>query len=73
VSTESQRFLDLHLEQVMFRFVGDIHLGDVGSLYRQKQQRDALCAILKMNVNQGPTVLGLAYFVIKVLRGSCRA
>jgi hypothetical protein len=35
-----------------FRLVVDIHLWDVGSLYREKQQRDAPCGILKMSVNQ---------------------
>jgi hypothetical protein len=57
----------------MFRLVADIHLFDIGSLYWQKQQRNAPCSILKMSVNGASTVLGLAYFVIKASRGFSRA
>jgi len=57
----------------MFRLVVDINLWDIGSLSRQKQQRDAPCGILKMSVNRAATVLGLAYFVIKASRKSLRA
>jgi len=57
----------------MFRSVVDIHVWDIGSLYRQKQQRDAPYGILKMSVNGASTVLGLAYFVIKASRGSSQA
>jgi hypothetical protein len=63
----------LHLEYVMFQLVADIHLCDNGSLYWQKQQRNALCSILKMSVNGASTVLGLVYFVIKALCGFSRA
>jgi len=52
----------------MFRLVADIHLFDIGSLYWQKQQRNAACSILKMSVKGGSTVLGLAYFVIEASR-----
>jgi len=57
----------------MFRLVVDIHLSDIGSLYWQKQQRHAPCGIVKMSINRVSTVLGLAYFVIKVLHGCSRA
>jgi len=53
----------------MFRLVADIHLFDIGSLYGQKQQRNAPCSILKMSVNGALTVSGLAYFVMKASRG----
>jgi len=57
----------------MFRLVADIHLFDIGSFYWQKQQQNAPCSILKMSVNGGSTVLGLAYFVIKASRVFSRA
>jgi len=47
----------------------NIHLCHIGSLYWQKQQRHAPCGILKMSANGTSTVLELAYFVIKALRG----
>jgi hypothetical protein len=56
-STEHQRLLALHLVYVMFRLVADIHLCDIGSLYCQKQQQNALCPILKMSINGASTIL----------------
>jgi hypothetical protein len=53
--------------------VVDMHLWDVGSVYRQKQQQDAPCGILKMSVNRASTDLELAYFIIKAALGSSHA
>jgi hypothetical protein len=35
----------------MFPLVADFNLSNIGSLYWQKQQRNAPCHILKMSVN----------------------
>jgi len=55
----------------MFRLVADIHLSDIGSLYWHKQQRHALCRILKMSVNGASTIFSFALWVIYVPIG-CR-
>jgi hypothetical protein len=54
----------------MFRFVADIQLPDIGSLYMEKQQPYACCRILKMSINGGSTILVLAGFLIDALRRS---
>jgi len=67
-STERQQFLALHLEQVIFRLVSHVQLWDIGRLYLQKQQRHALCGILKMIVNRASTLFtftcGVSYVPI---------
>jgi len=52
----------------MFRLVADINLSNIGTLYWQKQQRDATCRILKMSINGSSTVLVVPDLVIKALR-----
>jgi len=51
--------------------VANIHLSNIGSLYWQKQQRHALCGILKMSVNGASTIFSFASWVSHVPIG-CR-
>ena len=55
----------------MFRFVVDIHLSDIDSLYWGKLKRHAPCHILRMSVNGVSTMFSWASWVIYVPIG-CR-
>jgi hypothetical protein len=67
-STVPQWILPSDLGWFMFPFVADFNLSNIGSLYWQKQQRNAPCHILKMSVNRVWTILVVAYLVIKSSR-----
>jgi len=53
----------------MFWLGADIHLSDIGCLYRDKLQRDAGCRILRMSVNRASTMFSFVFWVIDVLIG----
>jgi len=55
----------------MFQLVVDIHLLDIGCLFREKLQPDAPCRILRMSVNGASTIFPFASWVIYVPIG-CR-
>jgi len=55
----------------MFQLIADIHLSDIGSLYWQKQQRDAPCRILRTSVNGASRICNFTSRVLYVPIG-CR-
>jgi len=50
----------------MFRFVADIHLSDIGSLYWEKLQRRTACCIMRMSINGASTIFNFTSYVLYV-------
>jgi hypothetical protein len=70
-STVHQQLFSSHFGYGIFRLVADINVSDIGSVYRQQQQRHAPCCILKNSVNGALTMFSLASWAIYIPIG-CR-
>jgi len=57
-------FAILYLAQSEWQLVGNSPKRGIGHLYSQKRKLHMPCPILKMNVNRGLTISGLAWWVI---------